>query len=214
MGKRKKITERFQIFDAKEADRINEALKSLGYRDDYDYYVQEVFRFEYDFMARGYAIGLEDERDDLQWEAWDDVDYEDVIHTDKDSIGFTITNTDNESLDINEIMRWVNRKELRVDCCAVCGKRIAVNKKYLRDRRKEDDGLKCFDHRGIGAVKIEEEIDLMLKEKKKRPLPIRNKPVPAHQPELQQQPQLKPQTSLLKFTDWMPKASNENLYIR
>jgi len=212
MGKRKKITERFQIFDAKEADRIKEALESLGYEDDSDYYVQEIFRFEYDFMARGYAIGLEDEKDDLQWDAWDDVDYEDVIHADKDLLGYAITNTNNESLDIDEIMKRINKKELRIDCCSVCGKHLAVNKKYLRDRRKEDDGLKCFDHRGIGAVRIEEEIDVMLKEKKKRPLPIRNKP--ALQPELQQQPQLKPQTSLLKFTDWMPKANNENLYIR
>jgi len=78
-----------------------------------------------------------------------------------------------------------------------------------------EDGIKCFDHRGIQAKRIEEEIDLGLKEKKKRPLPIRNKPAPESPSEMPPQaPKLKPQLNLLKFTDWMPKASNENLYIR
>ena len=213
---RKKITERFQIFDEKEADRIVEALKALGYEDDDDYYKQKIYRFEYSFEATGYATGLEDEEDDLGLDAWDDADYEDVIHTDRTVIGYAITNTGNESLDIDEIMKWVGNRKLRADCCVICGSKLAINTKYLRDRRKEDDGLKCFDHRGIRAERIIEKTELgLIERRKKQPLPIRNKPAPSPEPPAQK----KPQPSLLKYIEqtpikYTPTLSNENAYVR
>lgn len=206
MSSKKKISERFQIFkDEKYVEEIKKALESLGYEDDYDFYIQEIYRFEYDFEARGYAIGLEDEEEDLSWDAWETVEYEDVIHTDRTLVGYAITNTDNESLDIDQIMKMAQKKELRTDCCSVCGKRLVVKS---HDARKEKDGVKCFDHRGIKSKRIEPETEI--KEKPKIPLPVRNKPIPPLPPPA---PNLKPQLTLMKFIHSVPKSKQMD-YIR
>lgn len=124
-------------------DEANRLMK-LGFQEDTHFFITRKIRYTLSFCADVIINGYENEDESQLQERVDPkhVDLELVGVTDQDTIGFEILDIDGNPFNEKE-----HYKEVLPKNCVICDMSMVV--KEETDPRIEDDGLKCFEHRGI-----------------------------------------------------------------
>jgi len=139
-GKRSLILEKEQVI------QLTKQLENRGLQEGIDFAIERVF------VVRSYIESIllsepisESEYDEGLFDRGDVLDTGEVLHEEKEEIGFTLTNLDGEwftDADINKLMEL--KTIAKPDRCFVCGARL-VPSRIGGDRRMNGKKLVCID---------------------------------------------------------------------
>lgn len=126
-------------------DKYVNILEQLGFTECTDFYTEEVYDVEIIYEARQRIVVTQSEYEDGDYEFdVENIEIEDKIFDEATTIGEILTDIDGNQLDL---FHKIFKIDFKKNQCVICGKKLIASK-YM-DNRKEEDGLKCFDHRGI-----------------------------------------------------------------